>query len=62
MQTVEYEFNSIRHRGEQSTLGAVWVGHSAGSDGQVQSEVDKLSRLNSAKAIKSTTYVTLRVH
>jgi hypothetical protein len=41
----EYEFNSIRHRGEQSTFGASWMGHNSSSDGQIQNEVDKLSRL-----------------
>jgi hypothetical protein len=41
----EYEFNSIRYRGEQSTFGASWMGHNSSSDAQIQSEVDKLSRL-----------------
>jgi hypothetical protein len=41
----EYEFNSIRHRGEQFTFGASWMGHNSSSDWQIQSEVDKLSRL-----------------
>jgi Protein of unknown function (DUF3592) len=41
----EYEFNSFRYRGEQSTFGASWMGHNSSSDMQIQSEVYKLSRL-----------------
>ncbi len=41
----EYEFNSSGYQGDQSTFGAVWMGHSASSSARIQSEVDKLSRL-----------------
>jgi hypothetical protein len=41
----EYEFNSSSYQGDQSTFGAVWTGHTASSSAQIESEVDKLSRL-----------------
>lgn len=51
----EYEFNSIRYRGEQSTFGASWMGHNASSDHQIQSEVDKLSSLIENRRMASLT-------
>jgi hypothetical protein len=41
----EYEYESVRYQGSQSTFGSVWMGHSASSDLQMQTEVDQLSRL-----------------